>query len=116
MAKENKLTPGSNLMWEGSRMMLPEHVRMLQRHQKELRRREPPVLDEQERERIGRLLAEAAAGRRAVRLKLFDAYEDVWVSGKVRRHDPHGGEIEIERAGGERERVRLDQLVDVDLC
>jgi hypothetical protein len=103
------------MMWESSRMMLPEHVRLLQRHQKELRRREPPQLDEQERERVSRLLEEAAGEGRRLRLKLFDPYEDRWVSGKVRKYDQLGGQIEIEGDEGRRW-IALKRLIDVDLC
>nr|WP_279402053.1 hypothetical protein [Piscibacillus salipiscarius] len=32
----NKLTHGHNLLWESSRMMLPEHKELLQQHQQQL--------------------------------------------------------------------------------
>jgi catalase (peroxidase I) len=51
----NKLTPGSNLLWESSRMILPEHKERILSHRDEVRRggrRERPVMDEQEWERI----------------------------------------------------------------
>lgn len=54
--KINKLTPNSNLRWESSRMMLPEHVEAINRHNIDKLRIKQPVLDEQEIEEIGRKL------------------------------------------------------------
>ncbi|GIN92752.1 hypothetical protein J22TS1_38030 [Siminovitchia terrae] len=50
--KPNKLTPGYNLRWESSRMMLPEHVRALNDLSVDSKRVKKPQLDEQEWEQI----------------------------------------------------------------
>ncbi|WP_234396969.1 YolD-like family protein [Bacillus massiliglaciei] len=49
----NKLTPGSNMKWESSRMMLPEHVAALRQLKEENKKVEKPILDEQELQEIG---------------------------------------------------------------
>ncbi|WP_332634679.1 YolD-like family protein [Halalkalibacter flavus] len=52
----NKVTKGSNMRWEGSRMMLPEHVEGLQ-HQKEEKTKVPRhELDEQELQEVGTVI------------------------------------------------------------
>ena len=51
----NKLTDGSNMLWESSRMILPEHKERIRIRLEEARRggkRERQQLDEQEAERI----------------------------------------------------------------
>jgi len=55
----NKVTKGSNMMWEGSRIMLPEHIAAL-RHRKEEQKKLPkPELDEQELQEIGIVIMES---------------------------------------------------------
>ena len=44
---ENKLTPGSNLLWESSRMMLPEHKALLRQHEESRIKQEKPNYDDQ---------------------------------------------------------------------
>ncbi|WP_144461729.1 YolD-like family protein [Siminovitchia fortis] len=50
--KPNKLTPGSNMRWESSRMMLPEHVQALKDANVDSKRVKRPQLDEQEWEQV----------------------------------------------------------------
>ncbi|SDX02054.1 YolD-like protein [Marinococcus luteus] len=45
--KPNKLTPGSNVRWESSRMILPEWRAKWLHHQQESKKVDPPMLDEQ---------------------------------------------------------------------
>ncbi|MFT8872395.1 MAG: YolD-like family protein [Sporolactobacillus sp.] len=65
----NKLSVGSNLRWEASRMMLPEHVKAVREAMQNVKadtRR--PDIDVQEAERIDRLLQEAIRQRRPVQV------------------------------------------------
>ncbi|SDJ23546.1 YolD-like family protein [Natribacillus halophilus] len=43
----NKLTPGSNLRWESSRMILPEHREQWLRYREQQQKEAQPLLDEQ---------------------------------------------------------------------
>ncbi|GAK11940.1 YolD-like family protein [Geomicrobium sp. JSM 1781026] len=43
----NKLTPGSNMRWESSRMILPEHREAWLTHQQDTTKVKKPILDEQ---------------------------------------------------------------------
>lgn len=45
----NKLTIGSNMMWESSWMMLPEHKERIRQHQRDLLKEEKPTLDDQQK-------------------------------------------------------------------
>lgn len=92
MSKPNKLTPGSNLMWESSRMMLPEHKNRLVEHRHELQRRERIELDESELERIGKMMAQSIAERTLLRIQLYDEYgEGDPLIGVVDRMDQQRG-------------------------
>lgn len=83
----NELTPGTNMLWESSRMMLPQHREASINRQKEEMRRKRVELDNQEREQIARFISESHKTRQAVRLRMFDEYEDIYVIGVVERID-----------------------------
>ncbi|WP_051302737.1 YolD-like family protein [Salibacterium aidingense] len=57
--KGNKLTPGSNMRWESSRMILPEHREQWLKHQEKQERVKKPELDPQRWEELEWLLGDA---------------------------------------------------------
>ncbi|MCQ2008565.1 MAG: YolD-like family protein [Sporolactobacillus sp.] len=69
--KNNKLTNGSNMRWESSRMMLPEHVQALRELAREESKRERPYLDEQRLEEIEQIVREAALTKKSVNIDSF---------------------------------------------
>ncbi|WP_100488735.1 YolD-like family protein [Sporolactobacillus pectinivorans] len=69
--KGNKLTKGSNMRWESSRMMLPEHVQALRKHFRNNEKISRPLLDEQEWEEIGRTINIAIAEARPVSVRYY---------------------------------------------
>lgn len=83
----NKLTPGLNVLWESSRMMLPQHRESALRQQQEETRRRRVEMDDQEKEQVGRFMLTAHKTQQAVRLRMYDEYEDVYVIGVVERID-----------------------------
>ena len=112
MRRVNKLTPGSNLLWESSRMILPEHKERILSHRDEVRRggrRERPVLDEQEAELIASAIAESLTERVPVRLRRFDPYEDCVIEGIVERVDQAARRIKVDG-----EWFAIDDIIGVD--
>lgn len=83
----NKLTPGTNMLWESSRMMLPQHREAALKQQREETRRKRIELDDQEKDQIARFMLTAHKTRQAVRLRMYDEYEDVYVIGVLERID-----------------------------
>ncbi|SFE62523.1 YolD-like family protein [Alteribacillus iranensis] len=55
----NKLTPGSNVRWESSRMILPEHREQWLHYQEQQTKEKKPELDPQRWEELEWLLGEA---------------------------------------------------------
>ncbi|GGM36970.1 hypothetical protein GCM10011351_23950 [Paraliobacillus quinghaiensis] len=92
----NKLTPGYNLMWESSRMMLPEHKQVLRAHEKELNKQTKPLLDEQQITLFSEQINEAFHFRQAIKVKVFDPFETVYRIGEVKQID------------GQKQRIKLD--------
>lgn len=98
MKRINKLTEGFNLLWESSRMILPEHKERIRSRRDEARRggrQERPELDEQELERINEVIAQSLCNRTAVRLQMYDPLEDCIVEGIVEEFDPMTGHIRV---------------------
>jgi len=87
MAKPNKLTPGSNLLWEGSRMMLPEHKLEIVNHRDGFKRWEKPELDEQEIEDIVHKIGESLEYKSEITLTLYGEYGNRQETGYVVRVD-----------------------------
>lgn len=90
MKRVNKLTEGSNMLWESSRMILPEHKERIRIRREETRqggRRERPVLDEQEIENINAAIAQSLHERVPVRLRMYDPFEELIVEGIVEQVD-----------------------------
>ncbi|BBN99343.1 YolD-like family protein [Sporolactobacillus terrae] len=71
--KHNKLTKGSNMRWESSRMMLPEHVAVLREMARHADRIAKPQLDEQKLEEIERMIHDASSRKLPIDL---DYYHD----------------------------------------
>ncbi|AIQ64882.1 hypothetical protein PSTEL_18940 [Paenibacillus stellifer] len=101
-----------NGLWESSRMMLPEHKRRILEEQKETLRRERPVLDDQKREEMERLLTLSLREHVRVTLVLFDPFENVTLSGFVTSIHAHTREIKLQWSG-EWKWISLDHIVEV---
>jgi ABC-type uncharacterized transport system substrate-binding protein len=113
--KPNKLTPGHNLMWESSRMMLPEHKQVLQRHQKELNKKTKPIFDEQQMEVFSRQISDSIRLRMNVKIQLFDPYKDsIFIVGKVRKSALDQGKIKVS-CQNKVILVRLDEIIDIQM-
>lgn len=94
--KPNKLTPGSNMRWESSRMMLPEHVQALVQLSINENRRERPELDEQQIEELSCQLQEAIESKTPVEITLFGEFGNRIVVGIVTRIDAQIMRVRVE--------------------
>lgn len=92
----NKLTPGYNLLWESTRMILPEHREAILARKERLKRRSRPKLDHQLLERIQHIIDVSMKTKCEVRFEVFGEMESVWIEGYVVRTDPYQGRILIQ--------------------
>lgn len=101
--KPNKLTPGYNLMWESSRMMLPEHVTALHQANFEDKKVEKPVIDEQLWDEFSMMFSEAMEYKKRLKITIWKNgfFEDItgWL---------HNIDLQLKRL-----RLDLDEI-DVD--
>lgn len=113
MPRESKITPGSNLMWESSRLMLPEHVERLLRQTKEWDKKEKPQLDSQYVEELNRKMMAAFLGKKKVGLRIFGKWQDRYLTGQITHIDPDGRRVKLKTEEGFFW-VKLDDVLDVD--
>ncbi|WP_026676864.1 YolD-like family protein [Fictibacillus gelatini] len=110
----NKLTPGYNLMWESSRMMLPEHREQLleeRRRQKEFR---SPLLDEDQLQKINRVIAESIEQERAVTVTYAEKYGPVQFWGWVKHVKPHEKWLKLIN-DEDTLTISFDRILDVEM-
>ena len=91
----NKLTPGGNLIWESSRIILPEHREALQQLRQKRHERPRPALDEQEQARIAETISTAYQHKLPVHVRVYDPYEHRSAVGLVERIDQRAQRLRI---------------------
>ncbi|GGE52683.1 hypothetical protein GCM10011391_34420 [Pullulanibacillus camelliae] len=98
--KRNKLTPGYNLRWESSRMMLPEHRESLLEQDKEIEKSIRPILDEQQIDHFSQLLSLSIHQGLTLKLQLYHPFQKRYIIGKVIDFKHHSHEIKVLTANG----------------
>lgn len=83
----NKLTPGSNMMWESSRMMLPEHVQRLRQMRKGKEKKEKLIPDDQHKLEMDMKLQLAIKDDLTVGIKYFHDGDYLTVKDKLKMID-----------------------------
>lgn len=110
--KHNKLTPGHNLFWESSRMMLPEHREQFLEHRRGLGQVRRPILDEQQRAVLDHALTTAHQHHLNVCLQFFDPFQTETLKGRIRSLDTNKKRLKLE---GETDWRAIDTLIEVEL-
>ncbi|WP_124728076.1 YolD-like family protein [Staphylospora marina] len=100
-----------NMLWEGSRMFLPEHRQALLRQRAEAERVEPPELDEDRLEEINRLVVEALHADFPLVVRWVENGRLTEFCGFIQKVDPHARQLKL--ADGRTVRtVPFDRLCD----
>ena len=90
-----------NGLWDSSRMMLPQHVTAILKHQSQGEKRTRPVLDSQEYELISAAIGESFTDQKEITLILFNEITELEKSGVV---------VEVDQVQGWL-RVKTDEMV-----
>jgi hypothetical protein len=112
--KPNKLTPGTNLKWESSRMMLPEHVEALRFHHEDKKRKQRPDLDEQELMEIDRMIRQYIDSDVELYMVVFGEFEDREIKVKFKKIDPQLKRVKIEH-GDDFEWFAFEDILEIYL-
>lgn len=84
-----------NLLWEGSRMFLPEHREQLLAKRRSRQEFRMPELDEDWMTEMGRKLSDAWTNRTPVTIIYGTRYETQQCTGIIRQIDPYGRWIKV---------------------
>ncbi|MBE3554606.1 MAG: YolD-like family protein [Thermicanus sp.] len=104
-----------NLLWESSRMMLPEHRERLLAHQRKLGKKEKPMLDGQKIEVLNRLVQEAMVKRVKVRLLLYAPDQEIERIGLIEKWDPIPPRLRLDLGDGGKEWIYWEDILDIEL-
>lgn len=102
----------NNILWEGSRMFLPEHRHALLQQRKDAEKLVPPILDEQQLEAITYILQEAVEYEQPVLATYVTAYERTSFCGFVDKVDTMGKYIQLSN-GSQVQKIPFHLLIDV---
>lgn len=103
-----------NGLFESSRMMLPEHREAFIMHQQSLLKKERRQIDDQEKERLSRLIAESMQCRKKVTLVLFTEFNEVELRGIVMKVDQQQNKIRLDQ-DNDLVWINLADIIDVML-
>ncbi|MFB1051423.1 YolD-like family protein [Paraliobacillus sp. JSM ZJ581] len=93
--KPNKLTQGYNMMWESSRMILPEHKAILKRHQNKQKKYEKPKFDEQELAQLSEDISFAFYKQHEVKIVTYHPQQFIYYTGKIEKVNTQQDTIKI---------------------
>ncbi|MCO7175510.1 YolD-like family protein [Sporolactobacillus kofuensis] len=111
--KTNKLTNGSNMRWESSRMMLPEHVQALRALANEETKISKPQLDEQKWEEIERIVHDAIYHRKRLNVSYYKDGAIKDLSNSEVNLNQNGQSLQITDSFGIRWTIAAHDLIDV---
>ncbi|MFH5182953.1 YolD-like family protein [Paenibacillus sp. TAB 01] len=112
--KPNKLTPGANVFWESSRIILPQHKGAAIRQAEEARKQsKPELMEEEEQEMFGRLSA-SKANTLEVTITVYGEYENRQIRGIVTGLEARHRLIKLQ-AGYDWELIEFKDVIHVDL-
>lgn len=111
MGREEHLKRG-NLLWESSRMMLPEHKEQWLDHRRTSASKPRPVVDEQQLEQWSDILAGSLATGRPLAVTLYGPLQNRQISGTVRKWSPLERKLQLVH-DGTAEWIRMEDIVDL---
>lgn len=110
--KKNKLSPGQNIMWESSRMMLPEHKERIQEHRNQLCTKQKPLLDEQQMQQFSERVLQAVSNNLELTAIIFHPFGNKKITGRVVKVDSQSERIKLANRE-EMSWITLNDVVDI---
>ncbi|SFI95966.1 YolD-like family protein [Thermoflavimicrobium dichotomicum] len=102
-----------NMLWEGSRMFLPEHREQLLKHYKQQQTFTPPILTEEAWQEINRLILEGLEGEFPLLIQYVEHKRPQQFCGFIEKIDPHERWIKV--VNGQLIRIiHFDQIYGVE--
>ncbi|CAM4460947.1 YolD-like family protein [Paenibacillus xylanexedens] len=109
----SKLT--ANGVYEGSRMILPEHREAYLAEMELQKRRGKPVLDEQEMQLIEEAIFESYQKCRSVTLTVFSPFDDEELRGVITSIDKPNRRVKIERGDEDYSWIKIEEIIKASI-
>ncbi|SEM68651.1 YolD-like family protein [Lihuaxuella thermophila] len=109
----SKILNRKNLLWEGSRMFLPEHREALLEQRRQAEEFVPPELDESHMEMINYILQEAIEEEKPVVVTYAEKYAPGQFCGFVDQVDPYNQVIQLSN-GTCRKQISFQKLINIE--
>ncbi|MBY0117832.1 YolD-like family protein [Paenibacillus xylanexedens] len=104
-----------NGMYEGSRLILPEHREAYLAQEELQRRRGKPVLDEQELHLIEEAIFESYQECRTVTLTVFSPFDDEELRGVVTSIDKPSRQIKLVRGEEDYSFIKIEEIIKASI-
>ncbi|MMZ62241.1 YolD-like protein [compost metagenome] len=101
-------------LWE-TKFILPEHREAIKVHLMEDRRKDRPMLDDQELEQIQQRLAESYGQHQQITVLIWDEYEDREVTGIIIAVQTYLGEVKVSIEENDWEWVRIKDIIQASI-
>lgn len=102
-----------NLLWESSRMFLPEHRQALLEHHRKAAKYHPPELDEDQKRYINYLLEEALETEKPILVTFATQYSPRQFCGFIDRVDVFSQTIYLSN-GTHKKKISFQKLLNVE--
>lgn len=109
----SKILNRQNLLWEGSRMFLPEHREGLLEQRRKAEEFVPPELDESQMEAINYILQEAIEEEKPVVVTYAEKYAPEQFCGFVDKVNPYDKVIQLSN-GKCKKQISFQKLINVE--
>ncbi|MGG4109455.1 YolD-like family protein [Bacillus subtilis] len=104
-----------NLLWEGSRMFLPEHKQSLLERKRLKQKLQKPILDPDKLEEMNQTLCTAMEFAQDITVSCFQDGEIVRCTGKICRYEEFEKAVWIKGDEDQLYKLKLDQVLDIVL-
>ncbi|MGF6354100.1 hypothetical protein ABIE27_002010 [Paenibacillus sp. 4624] len=109
----SKLT--GNGVFEGSRIILPEHREAYLQEMSVQERRGKPVLDEQEMQLIEEAIFESFQERHSVALTVFNPFDDEEIKGVVATIDRQSRRVKLVRGDEDYSWIQIEEIINASM-
>ncbi|MFD2670165.1 YolD-like family protein [Marinicrinis sediminis] len=110
----NKLTKGANLLWESSRMMLPEHKEQFMQYRRERDPQPRPLFTTEHQQELAAHLSEAYQQQERITLTVYDPFQPRVLSGRITALDPSLKQLKLVQDDEDVHWVPFKQIVNLD--
>ncbi|MBB6020399.1 hypothetical protein HNR77_001460 [Paenibacillus sp. JGP012] len=109
----SKLT--GNGVFEGSRIILPEHREAYLQEMSVQEKRGKPVLDEQEMQLIEEAIFESYQERHSVTLTVFNPFDDEEIKGVVASIDRQSRRVKLVRGAEDYSWIQIEEIINASI-